>query len=565
MRILVITILLTVGLNTAFAQGTQTQQQTNTQLALAFYNAKDYEKAAPLLLDVYRTTRNGFYFRLYLTSLLEQEKHAEALAQLQEEIKKPGNAKPEFYIHWGYILKVQDKIEEAQDKFKEALQKIPDNKGSYLVTANNFMQWREFDWAKKTYLQGKKAIPGEQFNYELARVYQYLRDYDEMMEQYLNLVRQDEKQIRRVQSSLASAMSLDVDDSLRDQFRKQILRRIQAEPEVIGYNRLLIWFFLEEKKFSSALRQSVALDRRTGQEDAQIFQLAQMAMNSKKYGEAQDAYEYLLAKGEKNPFSLKAYEQNIHASYMQFINENPDDLEAGSELVKTFETGLGLLGYSPAVLNLIQDFAHLLAFYLDQPQKAISVLEKGMAVPQLKPFQKGALQTEMADVYVYANDPWEATLLYSQAIDSNKDNPLGDQAKLKKAKLGYFMGNFDWAKSQLDVLKASTSKLTANDAMDLSMLIGNNLNLDTTAVPLQMFSRADLLFFRNKDSLALATLDSIAALYPYHTLVDDILFRKAKIEMNRQNYTLAADYLEQIRSDFSYELLADDALYALAE
>jgi tetratricopeptide (TPR) repeat protein len=143
-------------------------------------------------------------------------------------------------------------------------------------------------------------------------------------------------------------------------------------------------------------------------------------------------------------------------------------------------------------------------------------------------------------------------------------NLLGDQVKLKKAKLGYYMGNFSWAKAQLDVLKSSTSKLTANDALELSLLIGNNLNMDTTAVPLQMFARADLLFFRNKDSLALATLDSLAEMFPYHTLQDDVLYRKSKIETERNNFALAAAYLEQIVNDFSYDVLADDALFELA-
>jgi tetratricopeptide (TPR) repeat protein len=137
--------------------------------------------------------------------------------------------------------------------------------------------------------------------------------------------------------------------------------------------------------------------------------------------------------------------------------------------------------------------------------------------------------------------------------------------KLKKAKLGYYLGNFSWAKAQLDVLKASTSKLTANDAMELSLLIGNNLNLDTTAVPLQMFARADLLFFRNKDKKAMATLDSLAEIYPYHTLIDDILFRKAKIEIDQQNYATAAEHFEKIISGFSYDLLGDDAHFMLAE
>jgi tetratricopeptide (TPR) repeat protein len=214
---------------------------------------------------------------------------------------------------------------------------------------------------------------------------------------------------------------------------------------------------------------------------------------------------------------------------------------------------------------MIIEYGHLLGFYLDNVDKAVSVLKKGLEISRLKPEEQGMLKSELADIYVYAGDLWEAVLLYSQVIDANKNTSLGDEVKLKKARLSYYMGNFSWAKAQLDILKSSTSKLTANDAMELSMLIGNNLNLDTTDVPLQMFARADLFFFRKKDTLALATLDSLAEIYPYHSLVDEILYRKSKIEIENNNYELAADYLEKIRSDFSYEMLADDALFMLAE
>ncbi|MBN1984796.1 MAG: tetratricopeptide repeat protein, partial [Prolixibacteraceae bacterium] len=454
--------------------------------------------------------------------------------------------------------------DEAKEKYEEAIQSVPPNKGNYLVTANTFLQWGKYDYAAQTYLQGRQELGGEPFNYELARAYLYQRNYDQMLEEYLNLLQTDEKQLPRVQSSLSSAMRLDIDDGLRNQFRGQVLKRIQAEPGVIGYNRLLIWFFLQEKKFSSALRQSIALDKRTGEENPQIAQLGLMALNNKSYDDAQKAYEYLLAKGEENPFYKQAYAQHVHVNYLQYTNGLKADLERGRELATQFDEALDYLGYSIASLDLIQEYAHLLAFYLEEPATAIEILQKGLKIPNLKPEQTGKLKTEMADIYVYANDPWEATLIYSQVIDANKMNLLGDQVKLKKAKLGYYMGNFSWAKAQLDVLKSSTSKLTANDALELSLLIGNNLNMDTTVVPLQMFARADLLFFRNKDSLALATLDSLSEMFPYHTLQDDVLYRKSKIETERSDFALAATYLEQIVNDFSYDVLADDALFELA-
>jgi len=49
---------------------------------------------------------------------------------------------------------------------------------------------------------------------------------------------------------------------------------------------------------------------------------------------------------------------------------------------------------------------------------------------------------------------WEATLLYSQVDKDFKNDPIGHQASLKNAQLSFYIGEFDWAKAQLDVLKS---------------------------------------------------------------------------------------------------------------
>ena len=210
---------------------------------------------------------------------------------------------------------MQDRRDEAEAKYREAIDRIPGNKAGYLVAANKFIGWGEYEFAKQTYLKGREKLPPEQFNYELARSYLYLRDYENMLEEYLNLLRQNEKQLGRVQSSLSSALRLDIDNGLRDKFRKQVLRRIQAEPMVTGYNRLLIWFFLQEKKFANALRLAFALDKRTGEEAPQIIQLGNMALRNKKYDDAKNAFDYLMDKGPENPYYRQSYSYKIHTSY----------------------------------------------------------------------------------------------------------------------------------------------------------------------------------------------------------------------------------------------------------
>ena len=78
------------------------------------------------------------------------------------------------------------------------------------------------------------------------------------------------------------------------------------------------------------------------------------------------------------------------------------------------------------------------------------------------------------------------------------------------------------------------SKLIANNAFELSDLINNNTALDTSTNAMELFSRADLLNYQRKTDLALAAFDSILTMFPEHTLVDEVYFRKAKIFIQKK-------------------------------
>jgi predicted Zn-dependent protease len=563
MKKIFLIIIATIAITVVYGQ--VRLDQNMVQLATQYYNARNFEKAAPLFKDIYQVSNNRHYFRLFISSLSEIQQYEVAEEEIRKEVRRNRDPQPDLLVHWGQLLKLQSREAEAVAKYEEAIKATPANRANFINTGNMFLQWREFEWAQKLYEHGRKTLPGEGFHSELAMVYSYLRNYTLMLEELLYLVKIDEANLARVQSNLTSAMYLDIENGLREEFRATILRRIQTEPDVLAYNRLLIWFFLQERQFAAALRQTIALDRRTGAEDNQIIMLAQMAINNQSYRDASTAYDYILSKGRQHPSWLTAFMYKLHADYQYFTIEAAGNLDYGKELAAKFEEGLEIMGYSPANVFLIREYAHLLAFYLEDPDGAIAVLEKGLETPGLRPLEIGEIKTELADVYLYSGDPWEAILLYSQVIDANRNNNLGDEVKLKKARLSYYMGNFSWAKAQLDALKASTSKLTANDAMELSLFISNNTSQDSIDKALEYFARADLLFFRNKNKGAMATLDTIDQLFPYHSLIDDVLYRKAKIHLASNEPQIAAELLERVVREFGFDLLADDALILLAD
>ena len=93
----------------------------------------------------------------------------------------------------------------------------------------------------------------------------------------------------------------------------------------------------------------------------------------------------------------------------------------------------------------------------------------------------------------------------------------------------------------------------------------DNLNLDTTTVTMEIFSRADLLIYQNKLNEAYETLDSIIIDYQGHSLVDEALFRQYDIKLKQDNKEDASELLDQIINFFSFDILADDAKFAQAQ
>ena len=449
--------------------------------------------------------------------------------------------------------------------YEKAIGSISNNPGEYPNLANQFINRREYEWAEKVYIKGRLDQNPGLYNYELARIYYYMRNYDQMMKEYLDWINQKESNLEIVKSNLQSVLSVDNDQEISRQLKNYILKRIQEDPVLTLYNRLLIWLFIQDKNFTAAIRQSISLDKRTGSEDANIFGLANVAASNKNYDEALKAYDYLIIKGKKAEYYNLASQQRIQMQYDRFVDEDILDMSRANELNEQFSKTFAILGTTPEMSGLLTEHAHLLAFYLKKPTEAIQVLTDGLNITGINVQQISVMKAELSDMYVFSGDLWEAVLSYSQVIENNKSSLLGDDMKLKRAKLGYFMGNFKWAEAQLDVLRASTSKLIANDAMDLSLFISENLEEDdSTATPLKIFARADLHLFRNNFSEALAALDSISKIYPDNSLIDDVDFRKAGIFQKEGKYAEAAVLLESIVKDHSWELLADDALFKLA-
>ena len=493
MRIL-LWILLLLAPAILFGQNNDLQNMAN--LAGKYYQDKEFGKAAELYEQLYSATKSEGYFNIYFDCLLGIPDFEKAEKAIKKGLR--GNSSDSFwYLQWGYLKKIQGQMAESVKMYEKAISTLSENPTEYPNLANQFINRREYEYAEKVYLKAKATQNPGTYNYELARIYYYMRNYDLMLNEYLEWTKQKESNLDIVKSNLQSILSIDNDGEISKQLKNYILKRIQQEPAQLIYTRVLIWLFVQDKNFVAAARQAIALDKRTGTEDANIFDLANVSASNKYYDEAGKAYDYLISKGKKAEYYNLANLQRMRMNYDRFVDEGVLDVVRAKELQLQFNQVFATLGVSAETVDLQIAYAHLLAFYLNLPAEAIKTLNDGLAIAGVNIQQVSAIKEELSDVYVYSGDLWEAVITYSQVIENNKANPLGDDVKFKKAKLGYYMGNFSWAKAQLDALRASTSKLIANDAMELSFFINENLETDSTATPLKIFARADLHLFRN--------------------------------------------------------------------
>jgi predicted Zn-dependent protease len=543
----------------------QSADYQESQLALQYYRDQKYDKAAEIYKKLYANSQTHVYYTYLLYSLIQLNDFKEAEKLAKKQIRKYPD-KLRYLVDMGYVYISSEESAKGKKYYELALNRLKPEKNDIIQLANAFLSKRETEYAIKTYEKGREMLQyAYPFHLEMARIYEQTANYEGMFSEYLDMIEYDGTQIATVQNKLQTTLGDDPDDIKNEIFRITLLKRIQKYPDRAYYSEMLLWYSIQRKDFKTAFIQAKALDRRFGEEGVRVYNLANLSASNKDYDVAIEAYNYIINMGESGVLYISSRVELLNVSFIKITSSfdiTTDDL---IKLEKEFIATLDEFGLNPTTLSLVRNLAHLHAFYLDKTPEAIQGLYEAIALPNIAKQHRAECKLELADILLFSGEPWEATLLYSQVEKEFKHDPIGHEAKFRNAKLTYYIGEFDWAKAQLDVLKAATSKLIANDAMHLSLLISDNIDADSSYRALELFSKADLYMYRNKDDQALEVLDSITLLYTYHPISDEVLYKKAEILIKNGKFEDADTILAQIVTTYPYDILADNALFKRAQ
>lgn len=549
--------------NLLFAFLTFSSFGQDQKLAQQYFAEGDYERALVLFKKLTETTQGNTYFlERYVDCLFQLKMFKEAEKVLTKELKKK-TADPIFNISLGQVYEKLDDEDAASHQFNQAILRMTPERFFIVRIGNTFTNINQLDWAIKTYEQGAILLNDNLvFSYYLADLYRRKGDSPKMINQYLNVVSNQADRMDNIQMIFQRYLLKEDYKELK----KQIYDRIQIEPNAIVYPELLIWLLLQEKDFAAAFRQVKALDRKLKENGNRLFQFANMAANENDFNTAIEAYDYIVdAKGFNSGFYLEAKIEGLRCRRLKLIEESNLSTTYILELKSKYNAFLNELGRNRNTATVLIDLAELEAFYLNDLPAAITLLTEVIGFPGINARLQATAKLNLGDYQLMNGEIWEATLLYSQVDKAFQDDLLGQDARFRNARLSYYTGDFTWAQSQFDVLKASTSKFISNDALDLSVFILDNLGLDTTPEPLIMYAKAELLSFQNKTEEAFSVLDEILQKYPDHSLIDDIWYLKGNIYRKQKKMAEAISYYEKTISGDPESIRIDNALFALGE
>jgi tetratricopeptide (TPR) repeat protein len=537
------------------------------QLAVQYYQSGEYDKAVIYYEKLYEKSPISIYYEYYLNCLIltKNYKKAEKIVKRQSN-RNPGDLT--YRVDMGRVYNAQGDEGKKTKEFQGAVDAINGSTSANTVIdlANAFLGINETEFAISSLTKGRKELKGVySFNIELAEVYAIKKDYTSMVNEYLDLLDLSPSYQQQVKNALQAKMDADADEKIAPVLKTELIKRSQKNPDKTIWSEMLMWYYVQQKNFTAALVQAKAVDKRKHLDGDKVMELCETARMNGDYSAAADGYDYVISLGESSSNFRKARMEKINTRYEEItiggIYAPADLVSLEAEMNATLDE----LGRDVRTVTLQRTLAHLEAFYLFKTKPAIELLEKTIALPDISPKAQADCKLELGDVLLLDGQVWEASLRYSQVEKAFKFEPIGQEAKFRNAKIAFYIGDFKWSQVQLNVLKGATTKLISNDAMYWSMLITDNLALDSNPEPLMKFAHADLMYFQNRFDSATIDLDSIDKNWPGHALEDDVLYKRYEIAYRQQKWTDAAKYLEKIISTYPDDILGDDAVFKLAQ
>lgn len=550
-----------------YCEAQKNSDKTNYELANHYINTDRYEEACKLLEDLINKSFKAEYYNSlsFVYKTLHKTKEQEKLIKLAIKKNKTNYI---YYIDYGLFYYEKQDTAKADKMFNKAIDNLTANNSDIYSCASYFSNNHLYDYALKTYRKGRLLLKQKNmYTHEIGYILQLQGMESQIIEEYLILLEAHPEYLNSIQININNLLANDKENKLLNELHNTLLEKVKENPKNEQLCRLYLWTLIKEKNYNLAFVQAKAIDTRfDNNEGGTLFSFGEIAMNNEEYDIASKTFDIIINNNtDNNAYYTRSIVNKVNCSYTYFKTKPSHSNKELETMDLEFKQTLEILGNNRVSASVLQDYANFLAYYKHSSQQAVDVLDIVINMTSLSTKQRALAKIDRGDIYLMEGDVWAASLEYSQVNKDLKNEHEGSLAKFKNAMLSYYTGDFEWALSQFSTLRSSTSKLIANDAMEYSLLITENMDEDSSYNALSYFAKADFLFFQKKYDEALQQLSIIETSYLSHSILDDLLYKKGQIEYAQKHYAQADSLWQTILLKYPYDIVADDALWSLAQ
>lgn len=545
------------------------QNHADIQLANEYLVKGDQKKAMELYKDLSRAEANiPLIHNNYLNLMIDIGAFEEAHDYLKKVLRKdPENM--QYKLDVGLVYVRSGEVGKADRYFKEMSAQVRSNM-QLAKMMSDYLAARSLSEYSIMALNESRNYLGNPYLFclELAMLYRIQGQQDKMVQEYLSYVTQSSANIQYVKNVMQALLTKPEE---LESLERLLYDKVQQNPDVEVYSDLLIWVTMQQKNFYASFIQARAYDKRYKREGEKSLEVARVALDNEDYDNASRIYRYVIREYPGTPNHLLARLGLIRTREARVKQIFPVNTDSVAALIEDYREFITEYPTNPNSLDAARNQALLYANYLDKKDESIKILNQLISNPRATLYLRSKAKLDLGDIYLLKGEAWESTLLYSQVEKTQKENPVSYEAKLKNAKLSYYKGNFRLAQEHLDILKEATTREIANDAMDLSMRIKENIAFDSVGEALKQYAIVELLLYQNKIDSALEKIsqlkqgisDSIA--FSNQTILDDVYWLEADIRMKRGEFDESIALLQQIRDEYGDDVLSDDAFFLQGE
>jgi len=525
------------------------------QLAFQYFRNGEYEKAASIYKPLHQQNPYNSVYLTYLIDCYQQLQQFDEVVTLVNKQLSTYKNQEYLFVEIGYNYQLQYNQIKAEEYYKKAIEAITISPNFGYIIGKTFQDNHLLDYALLAYKKAMEINSNSNYNFQIALIYGEKAEIENMFNTYIEMVSDNDTFLPSIKNYIGRYITDDAENEANVILRKLLLKRIQNNPE-IRWNNLLSWLFMQQKDYTKALVQEKAIFKRNAIDINPIFEIGKIAFEDNNYEAAKNCFVFVLENNKdlETELTSKLYlleiDLNSNVSYENIENQ--------------FQQLFIQYGKNINTIGIQATYAEFLAFKRNNPENGISILKEALKFP-LNEFQIGHLKTKLADILVFTGKFSSALIYYTQVQNDLKNQTIGQEARFKIAQTSFFKGDFEWAQSQLKVLKNSTSQLIANDALDLNLLITDNAVKDSLKIALKKYALADLLTFQNKNKEAIDVLQEILNNFKGHPIEDETLFKQAQLFEKLHIFDKAEQNYLQIITINKNDILADDAHYYLAE